>query len=89
MSGSIKANKAPANAGQTNKNGERLRRIPARKVAQLKRAMDGAEKRVIRLESELADARAVIARKYVERKDAKGNVIGQTKLTPAQIKGCG
>ena len=75
------------NGNNSNNIGVRPRHIPARKIAERKRAMDGAEKRVIRLESELADARAIIARKYTERKDENGKVVGHTLLTPAQIKG--
>lgn len=70
----------------TNNNVVKLRRIPTRKIALLKRKMDGAEKRMIRLESELAETRAIIHRKYTELKDEKEKVVGHKQLSPAQIK---
>jgi len=75
-----------AKSDDTNNNVVKLRRIPTRKIAQLKRKMDGAEKRMTRLESELSDTRAIIRRKYSELKDEKGKVVGHKQLSPAQIK---
>ncbi|MCX6133025.1 MAG: hypothetical protein NTU47_04335 [Ignavibacteriales bacterium] len=64
-----------------------VRSIPARKVAQLKLAMDGAERRMLRLKTELLECRAIIRRKYVERQDSKGNATTQLQLNPAQVEG--
>ena len=81
---------SPINGGESkNKtNGQdTVRRIPARKVAQLKWAMDGAEKRMLRLRTEHLECRAIMRRKYVERENGKGKGITQLQLNPAQIEG--
>ena len=79
---------SPANGDQFNSEANVVvRRIPARKVAQLKWAMDGAEKRMLRLKTELLECRAIMRRKYIERQDAKGNATTQLQLNPAQIEG--
>ena len=76
----------PTNVGQNNKE-EQLRRIPPSKITQLKRAMDGAEQRMLRLKTELLECRAIIRRKYVERQESKGSGSTQVQLNPAQVEG--
>jgi hypothetical protein len=80
---------APANGGKTNNQDEKsYRLIPATTVAELKRTMDGAETRKLRLKAERDACRAIISRKYADKfDDKKKNVIGQIKLNPAQLYG--
>ena len=72
-SNSITNNSTNGKTVQNGTNGQdTVRRISARKVAQLKWAMDGAERRMLRLRTELLECRAIIRRKYVERENEKG-----------------
>jgi hypothetical protein len=89
MSTVAKTEKAePTNGGNLNNRDEKTPRLfPATKVAQLKRTMDGAEKRMIRLQAELAETRAIIRRKYSDVLDGKGNVIGRDMLSSEHIYG--
>jgi hypothetical protein len=79
----------PTNATANNRqNGEvNLRAVPAMKIANLKRKMDGAETRVHRLENELVDVRAIIRRKYVEKEQKDSESKLHIELSPAQIEG--
>jgi prolyl oligopeptidase PreP (S9A serine peptidase family) len=63
------------------------RLISAKRVAQLKRTMDGAKRRKDRLKKELVVCRAIISRKYTDRLDEKGNVEGRNQLTSEQVFG--
>jgi hypothetical protein len=78
---------APDNGGKKQKGTANYRRVPSIKVATLKRQMDGAEKRIIRLKTELAETNAIIRRKYLDRFDDKGNVAGKAHLGSAQVEG--
>ena len=66
---------------------ENLRRFSATKVAKLKRKMDGAEKRMLRLFTERTECRAIIRRKYTDAFDAEGVIIGRNILYPEQVMG--
>ena len=81
------ANHSGSNQQQSMGKEETIRLIPAMKIANLKRKMDGAETRVHRLENELVDVRAIIRRKYVvkDQKDSESKL--HIELSPAQIEG--
>lgn len=84
----INENPNVPDAGRHSQNSQdHLRRIPARRVAALRRRMDGAEKRKIRLETELTECRATIRRKYTERTDKHGDLIEQVPLTAPHVAG--
>jgi hypothetical protein len=76
-----------SNQQQSKGKEETIRLIPAMKIANLKRKMDGAETRVHRLENELVDIRAIIRRKYVEKDQKDSERKLHIELTPAQIEG--
>jgi hypothetical protein len=79
---------APANGGYSkNQDGKTFRLFSATKIAKLKRAMDGAERRMLRLETELVECRAIIRRKYTDVLDEKDEVVGRNLLSSEQVFG--
>jgi len=66
---------------------EGKRPVPATKIANLKRKMDGAERRVHRLETELVEIRSIIRRKYLVIAGGDGAPDQQDQLGAAQIAG--
>jgi hypothetical protein len=82
------ATSAPANGGPSNhQDGKASRLVQPMKIAQLKRAMDGAEQRMLRLETELVECRAIIRRKYTDVLDDKEEIVGRNQLSPEQVFG--
>jgi hypothetical protein len=78
---------APANGGNSMNPDSKLRKIPATKIAALRREMDGAERRVLRLGTELLELRAIIRRKYLDRLDENDQIVGRIQLSPPQVDG--
>lgn len=70
-----------------NQDGKTYRLIPLMKVAQQRRAMDGAERRMLRLETELVECRAIIRRKYTDVLDKNEEVVGHNRLSSEQVFG--
>lgn len=84
---SIQKNPKAPTSGAAEKGEETLRRVPAKTIGLLKRQMDGAEKRMIRLQAELSETRAKIRRKYTDVFDANENIIGRNMLSSEGVYG--
>ena len=74
-------------ANSNNQDENSLRLIPAKRVAQFKRTMDGAKRRKDRLMKAVDESRAIINRKYTDRVDSEDNVVGRNQLTSEQVFG--
>lgn len=80
--------KLPKVGDQSKTSDSIVRSVPAMKVAQMKRIMDGAEKRMLRLEAERDEVRAIIQRKYTDQYGDDGEtVVGRNLLSPEHIFG--
>ena len=64
-----------------------IRPIPATKIANLKRKMKGAHRRVLRFGKEIEQIRDDISRKYFIRKDEDGNNEQHIPISTAEIGG--
>jgi hypothetical protein len=85
---SMETNNSTLNGAVSNDNQDDTnRRVSSTKVARLKQVMNGAEKRMIRLTSELLEYRAIIRRKYTDVFNAQGEVVGRNLLHPEQVLG--
>lgn len=82
----VGSNTAPA-SGAAENDEETLRLVPATKIGLLKRQMDGAETRMIRLQAELSETRAKIRRKYQDEVDDNNVVVGRLTFSPEHIYG--
>lgn len=77
----------PNTQQKQNDNEAPIRPIPATKIANLKRKMKGAHRRVIRFSKEIEQMRADISRKYFIKKDDNGENEEHIPISPAEIRG--